>query len=297
MTVEHRDYLLRVDKPIGPTSHDIVAIARRLLSTRRVGHTGTLDPFASGLMLLCVNRATRVAEFLTGMDKVYQASARLDAFTDTDDHTGERVADNNEWRSLDRNRIEAAMQRFTGAIRQVPPAYSAKKKDGERLFRLARRGEVVTPDPVSVKVSSFQLKSIDLPTIEFEVACSSGTYVRALARDLGRALGTGGYLTALRRTRVGSFDVKDAVTVEELADATRRKRAELTMLDGLAELPRVDVNADEAAQLKQGKAIADRGGHEEQSTVVIASEGELVATARAGSGLLRPFKVWSDHGE
>lgn len=297
MTVEQRDYLLRVDKPIGPTSHDIVAIARRLLSTRRVGHTGTLDPFASGLMLLCVNRATRIAEFLTGMDKVYHASARLDAFTDTDDHTGERVADNDEWQSLDRDRIEAAMQTLTGPIQQVPPAYSAKKKDGERLYHLARRGEVVTPDPVSVKVSTFTLTSIDLPTIEFEVACSSGTYVRALARDLGRALGTGGYLTALRRTRVGSFDVKDAVTVEQLADPAARKRAEFTMLDGLAELPRIDVDAEAAAQLRQGKAITDPAEHEEQSTVVIASEDELVATARADSGLLRPFKVWSDQVE
>src|SRR5688572_7606778 len=121
MTVEQRDYLLRVDKPIGPTSHDIVAIARRLLPTRRVGHTGTLDPFASGLMLLCVNRATRIAEFLTGMDKVYHAAARLDAFTDTDDHTGERVAASDEWRSLDRDRIEAAMRTLTGQIQQVPP--------------------------------------------------------------------------------------------------------------------------------------------------------------------------------
>jgi tRNA pseudouridine55 synthase len=297
MTVEQRDYLLRVDKPIGPTSHDIVAIARRLLSTRRVGHTGTLDPFASGLMLLCVNRATRIAEFLTGMDKVYHASARLDAFTDTDDHTGEPIADNEEWRSLDRAMIEAAMRKLTGPIQQVPPAYSAKKKDGERLYRLARRGEVVTPDPVSVKVSTFKLTSIDLPAIEFEVACSSGTYVRALARDLGRALGTGGYLTALRRTQVGWFDVKDAVTVERLADPAARKRAEFTMLDGLAELPRVDVNAETAAQLRQGKTITDPAEHEEQSTVVVASEDELVAVARADSGLLRPFKVWSDHGE
>src|SRR5688572_27336563 len=121
MTVEPRDYLLRVDKPIGPTSHDIVAIARRMLSTRRVGHTGTLDPFASGLMLLCVNRATRIAEFLTGMDKVYRGSARLDAFTDTDDHTGQRGANNDQWRSLDRDRIEAAMRTLTGQIQQVPP--------------------------------------------------------------------------------------------------------------------------------------------------------------------------------
>src|SRR5688500_9121673 len=164
MTAEpSRDYVLRVDKPVGPTSHDIVSMARRALATRRVGHTGTLDPFASGLLLLCINRATRLAEFLTGMDKVYHGTARLDAFTDTDDHTGTATEHPETWRSLTRQQIEIAMTTLTGSIKQVPPVYSAKKVAGERMHRLARRGEAVAVEPVTVTVGRFDLTGIDLP--------------------------------------------------------------------------------------------------------------------------------------
>ncbi len=285
-------YVLRVDKPVGPTSHDIVSIARRALGTRRVGHTGTLDPFASGLLLLCVNRATRLAEFLTGMDKQYQGVACLAAFTDTDDHTGSVLERYESWRSLDRQQIEAAMLRMTGPIDQVPPIYSAKKIDGERMYQKARRGEPVAAAPVRVTVSRFELLAIDLPSIEFQVSCSSGTYVRALARDLGRALGTGGHLSSLRRTRIGPFDVQDAVGAHELEASEARQRAVLSPLAAVQHLPRVDVDAEAAERLRLGKAIpaADAA---EGATIVIASSGDLVALARVRDAMLRPFKVWN----
>jgi tRNA pseudouridine55 synthase len=286
------DYVLLVDKPVGPTSHDVVAIARRLLSTRRVGHTGTLDPFASGLLLLCVNRATRVVEFLTGLHKVYQGSARLDAFTDTDDHTGAVLQRFDSWQSLDQAQIESSMRTLTGSIKQSPPAYSAKKVGGERLHRLARRGEMVELEPIEVEVQRFDLTGMNLPTIEFEAEVSSGTYVRAMARDLGRALGTGGHLSALRRTRIGRFDVNAALTVEQLDHSEGVVGARLTMLEALAHMPRVDVDRAAAARLRRGQWISasDEPGSE---PIVVASDGELVALARRRADLLMPFKVWT----
>jgi tRNA pseudouridine55 synthase len=197
---------------------------------------------------------------------------------------------------LTRQQIETAMNALTGEIEQVPPVYSAKKVAGERMHRLARRGQAVAVEPVKVTVTRFDLTGIDLPNIEFEAECSSGTYIRALARDLGRALGTGGHLVALRRTRIGTFNLKNAVTTDQLAQPDALQRAALTPLEAMAHLPRVDVDADAAARLRQGKALsaADAGG---DGTIVLASNGELVALARARDGLYRPFKVWAANDE
>ncbi|HUF76850.1 MAG TPA: tRNA pseudouridine(55) synthase TruB, partial [Longimicrobiales bacterium] len=181
--------VLPVDKPAGPTSHDIVDRARRALRTRRIGHTGTLDPFASGLLLLCVGPATRLAEYLTALPKSYEATLRLGVATTTDDAEGEPVRTSDAWKAVDESAVRTAFERQTGDILQVPPAYSAKRVAGERMYDVARRGGTVELEAVPVHVSRIELTRFEPPEVDFTVDCSSGTYIRAIARDVGEQLG------------------------------------------------------------------------------------------------------------
>ena len=181
-----------------------MARARRALDTRRVGHTGTLDPFASGLLLLCLGPATRLAEYLLGLDKEYLATARLGVTTDTLDREGDAVETASGWETLSSDEVRAALDELTGSISQTPPAFSAKKVKGEAAHRLARRGEAPELEPVTVTIHELELLDLDLPRVRFRVRCSSGTYVRAIARDVGEALGVGAHLTELRRTGIGT---------------------------------------------------------------------------------------------
>ena len=287
--------VLLLDKPVGPTSHDMVARVRRALGTRRVGHTGTLDPFASGLLLLCVGRATRIAEYLSGLPKTYTATARLGELTDTLDGTGTVIARSEAWRALEPRQVVAAFAALEGEILQVPPAYSAKKVAGERLYARARRGEEVAVDAVPVTVHALAVQKVALPEVTFEVECSSGTYVRALARDAGEALGVGAHLTRLRRTRVGGHDVADAVSAEALDDAAAVARAWRHPLDALSHLPRVEVDAADAAELAHGRSLPAPEGLGEGAPCVVAHAGRLLAMARVADGRLRPRKVFA-HG-
>lgn len=252
------DFVVPVDKPEGPTSHDVVARARRALDTRRVGHTGTLDPFASGLLLLCVGRATRLAEYLTGLDKTYEAEALLGVETDTLDLQGEVVAEDGGWADLDEAAIRKALEGLTGTIEQVPPQYSAKKVGGEAMHRKARRGEAVELAPVPVTVHAMEPVEVELPRVRFTVRCSSGTYVRALARDIGKALGVGAHLTALRRTAVGRFPVADAVSLEGLEDGDAVAASRMSPLEAMARVEsmrRIDVDEEQATRLRHGQRI------------------------------------------
>jgi tRNA pseudouridine55 synthase len=286
--------IVPVDKPAGPTSHDVVASARRALGTRRVGHTGTLDPFATGLLLLCVGPATRLAQFLTGLPKRYVAGVRLGARTTTDDLEGEIEATSEAWRELSRARLDDALARFRGPIRQAPPRFSAKKVGGESAHYRARRGEDVQLASVDVEVLALDVLSFDPPDLELAVECSSGTYVRALARDLGETLATGAHLRSLRRTAIGSFDVDRAIAVEALRDPAEVERALITPADALAHLPAVQVGAAEVARLARGQAIplagaGDAGG---SGTVAVIRDHELVAVAEREGGWVRPRKVF-----
>ncbi|MBW3535341.1 MAG: tRNA pseudouridine(55) synthase TruB, partial [Gemmatimonadetes bacterium] len=218
MTAAEAGGVLPVDKPAGPTSHDVVGMARRALETRRVGHTGTLDPFATGLLLLCVGPATRLSEYLTGLDKTYEATALLGTRTETEDAEGAVVSRDDRWKALEPSEVRDAVAAMVGPMAQVPPAFSAKKVAGEAAHRRARRGESFTLEAVVVEVYAAELLEVALPEIRFRVRCSSGTYVRALARDLGESLGTGAHLTALRRTRVGAFPVDGALPPPALED-------------------------------------------------------------------------------
>jgi tRNA pseudouridine55 synthase len=308
------DGVLPVDKPAGPTSHDVVALARRALRTRRIGHTGTLDPFATGLLLLCVGQATRIAEYLSGMDKRYRATVRLGVTTDTDDDTGgvTAVADT---AAVTRHGVEQALAPLRGAVLQTPPQYSAKKRDGERAYTAARQGRTVVLDPVAVHVHELTIVAFDPPRVELEVLCSSGTYIRAIARDLGAALGVGGHLTALRRTAIGPHTVDGALPLESLADEAAVQAALLPAIHALPHLPRIELGDEAAASVRHGRRVrvdagagaaprADAGAHAEAHAgahaeahggpriVVMACGGALLGIGEVVDGVLHPRKVF-----
>ena len=210
---------LLVDKPVGPTSHDIVDAARRVLRTRKIGHAGTLDPFASGLLILAVGAKTKEISKYVGLDKAYEATLRLGATSDTMDRTG-AVTEQKDCAPVSRETFEKALEGLRGGIDQVPPMYSAKKVGGKKLYELARAGETVERKPVRVTIHELELVDYAWPVAKIRTRVSSGTYIRALADDIGKALGCGAYLEELRRTSIGSFDVKDAVAPDTI-DATR----------------------------------------------------------------------------
>ena len=287
-----RDGVLLVDKPVGPTSHDIVRGARARLSLRRVGHAGTLDPFASGLLLLCLGPSTRISQYLSALDKSYLATARLGVSTSTHDLDGDIVDDSPRWRELDDGTVRDAIEALQGPVLQVPPRYSAKKVRGTAAHRRSRQGEMVKLEPVPVEV--YEVGKIDcaLPLVTFEVRCSSGTYVRALARDLGMALGTGAHLTALRRTRVGAMSVRDAVPAGELGEEVPRS-AHLSAARALAHLPAVRVGEEDAARLACGQAVEPTLEPVPDADPVVALErGAVVAIGVGRGGVLRPRKVF-----
>lgn len=283
--------ILPVDKPEGPSSHDVVAAARRALGLRRIGHTGTLDPFATGLLLLCLGPATRLAEYLVGLDKEYEATARLGVATDTLDHTGAVMAETGEWRALTGPAIRAAFEGQAGTRPQVPPIYSAKKIGGRKAYELAREGEAVVPDAVEVTIHSLEVTAVDGAEVRFRMRCTSGTYVRAVARDAGDALGVGAHLTALRRTAVGRFRVDDALPADRLQDAGAVRAALVAPLPALDHLPVVELSEDERRRVGHGQRLSGAG--RPRGLVTLAEAGELVAVAESDGETLRPRKVFA----
>jgi tRNA pseudouridine55 synthase len=206
---------LLIDKPAGITSHDVVDRVRRITGIRKVGHGGTLDPFATGLLVVAVSRgATKELGNIIGKDKEYEAVAVLGAVSDTQDKDGK--IEETGGAMPDEAALRAAMEKFTGAIKQVPPMYSAKKVDGKKLYELARAGEVIERAPVDITVHELELLSLDLPRAKFRARCSSGTYIRTLAYDIGQKLGCGAYLEELRRTAIGDWRIENAIPLDDL---------------------------------------------------------------------------------
>lgn len=286
--------VLPVDKPEGPTSHDVVQRARRVLGIRRIGHTGTLDPFASGLLLLCLGPATRLAEYLTALPKTYLATLRLGEATDTDDLTGQVIRRSEEWRTLTEAELRAAFDRQRGSIEQLPPLYSAKKVEGERMYAAARRGEQPPRRPVQVTIYRIELLDVRLPEVEFEVECSSGTYIRAIARDVGEAVGVGAHLRALRRTQVGAHTLERAVSLDRLDEHDSVEGALLTPLQALAHLPQVLVAGSEAAAVRHGGSIpAPATLAPDQPVALCTARGELLAIGEPRGDHIRPRKVFA----
>ena len=249
--------VLNVNKASGMTSHDVVDAVRRILGMRRVGHTGTLDPQATGVLPMCVGRATRIAQYLTQAEKEYVMTLRLGVTTDTLDAAGKETSRAAEIR-VRREDVEAVLPRFVGEIRQVPPIYSAKKHQGERLYRLARRGETVEREPVTVTVFALELLGFESPDVRLKATCSKGTYARSLCDDIGRALGCGGHLQALCRTRAGRFSLEESVTLDGLEERVRSGRLGevlLTVAEALAHLPGVRVAPEAGPLILHGNAI------------------------------------------
>jgi len=271
--------ILLVDKPAGLTSHDVVARTRRAIGTRKVGHAGTLDPMATGLLVIGIEGATRLLTYIVGADKTYRATIRLGQTTGTDDAEGEilTTAAPEAWASVTDDAVSASIAALTGAISQVPSAVSAIKVDGRRAYDRVRAGEEVVLAARDVVVSRFDLLEsrrgdghLDLDVI---VDCSSGTYIRSLARDLGADLGVGGHLTALRRTRVGPFEVTDAVAIDALEGAPTLTPAEAASRI----LPVLDMSADDARDLRHGKRLAGRADElEGRIAAAIDPDGVLI---------------------
>jgi tRNA pseudouridine55 synthase len=297
--------LVVVDKPSGLTSHDVVARIRRLAGTRRVGHAGTLDPMATGVLVVGVEKATRLLGHLTLTDKEYQATIRLGQATNTGDAEG-MVTAGRPAGHLSVAQVQAAAAALTGEIQQVPPTVSAIKVAGRRAYQLTREGAPPVLKPRPVTVWSFTVQAVqpgpvgsegagfpdtapgDLLDVAVEVRCSSGTYIRALARDMGEALGVGGHLTRLRRTRVGPYDLSVAHTLDELA-------GQLTVLPlaqaAAAAFPVRELTADQARSLSHGGRLPGVGG-ETGPVAAFGPDGTLIALVQEKDGVARPLAVF-----
>jgi tRNA pseudouridine55 synthase len=286
--------VLLVDKPVGPTSHDAVARARRALRPRRIGHTGTLDPFASGLLVLLVGQATRLLPYVNGEPKVYDATIRFGAETETDDLTGAvaRTAP-----APDPADLDAAIAQLTGDIDQVPPAYSAKQVDGERAYAAARRGAPIELAPVRVRVDSWVRRAWRDAEQELDVtiACGSGTYIRSLARDLGRLTGSAAHLSALRRTHAGRFAVADAVPLAELTPEHAPVMGALDALQPIAVRLAGDADIRRVVQGQTLSAGEDPLYADGTRAAVVDDDRNVVAVAERIGGHWQPRVVLA-HG-
>lgn len=285
--------LLLVDKPAGITSHDVVARARKKLGTRKIGHAGTLDPFATGLLILGANSGTRLLHYLVGLDKQYQATIKLGIQTTTDDLEGETIF-RADCAQLSEAAIDAAVKNFLGEQEQIPSKFSAVKISGKKAYELARAGEEFEITPRKVQITRFERVSEFrriASTIEFDavVECSSGTYIRALARDLGASLRVGGHLSKLRRTKIGPFDISEANSLE--SDSWKA----LSLKQGASRiLPVFEISASEARDLVHGKKIQLDSG---ESALAACFGEKLVAILEKTGGSYRSLAVFAEESD
>lgn len=266
--------LLLVDKPTGITSFDVIRKARKQLQTRKIGHAGTLDPFASGLLVLAVNEATKVLSELILTEKKYVAEVCFGATSSTDDPEGEITQVSNA-PAFSKADLEGTLKKFTGTIAQTPPVYSALKIKGKRACDRVRAGEdvseAIAKKTREVEIFSLELLSFDFPKATIEVHCSSGTYIRSLARDIGAALQTGAYLSALRRTSVGNFNIENAVKIDDISE-----KALLPLRADHFSLLEVMIDEEQIADLKQGKKIAISSKESSGEKVVITNRAQML---------------------
>ena len=297
---ESCDGVLVVHKPVGPSSHDIVVVARRSLGISRIGHTGTLDPQASGVLPLVLGQATRLAQHLTGSDKEYAATLRFGIVTNTHDAAGDVEAASGIVPTAEE--IAAVLPRFSGTFAQTPPVFSAKMVDGERSYVRARAGKPIQSAPVDVTVHALELLAFDPPTARFRVRCSAGFYVRSLAHDLGQALGCGAILDGLVRTEAAGFRLDEAVPFETLVKAPRADLRNMTRpIEALlTEVPAVTLTVEGVAWARHGRDLGPRqitGPLQGGASLVrlLSADGRLVGLADRGKtpGFLRPTVVFS----
>jgi len=292
------DGIVNINKPPGMTSHDVVQKVRRIMKEKRIGHTGTLDPLATGVLVLCVGKATRIARYLEAGEKEYRAVMRLGVITETLDAAG-RVLETRPYAPPDRADIERAMRKLTGVIMQRPPVFSAVKVSGVRSYKLARQGRAEALDPRPVTIHGIEMTAYADPLVSFTVRCSKGVYVRTLCADIGEALGMGAHLAGLVRTRSGRFSLEHAVSLDELEDmasAGRAHQAVTPMEEALADFPAVLIGNEEASKVVHGNRVSCPTFLANGSTDLARihdSAGRLLALARVVAGTLRPELVFA----
>jgi tRNA pseudouridine55 synthase len=269
--------LLIVNKPVGPTSHDIVYRVRKWSGERRVGHTGTLDPLASGVLIICLGTATRISEYILHSDKRYTAVVRLGQTTATYDAQGAILEQKDV--NLSREQIEAALGQFRGRIDQTPPAYSAIQVNGKRAYEMAREGEEVELKPRTITIHSLDIVDWKSPDLTLDISCSSGTYIRSIANDLGQALGVGGHIVGLVRTATGPFTLDDAHELDSLQNLRPLSFLQLMRPtdDALLEWPEIKLDAEGANRIQHGNPVPLTEGHTEGLGRAYDPRGRLVA--------------------
>jgi len=284
--------ILNIDKPQGLTSHDVVARVRRISGQRRVGHAGTLDPIATGVLLLCLGQATRVSEYLMASSKIYRACIRLGVTTDTYDSEGQ-IIDQTDCQHITRQQVERVLQDMAGPLDQVPPMYSAIKHKGTPLYRLARRGKTVERKARRIVIHAAELLEWHVPDIEVRIHCSKGTYIRSLAHDLGQRLGCGAHLTGLTRLASGCFQLSEACTLEQVEQAAQHGElpALLLPLDAaLQAFPAITVKHDLAERIQFGQRVELCTPPQGRLLRAYAPDGRLLALLRS-----RSDREWQPH--
>lgn len=282
---------LNIDKPLNQTSHDVVARLRRGLGLKKVGHAGTLDPLATGVLVICVGGATRLSDEVMHATKAYRAVIRLGIRTETYDAEGAVTAECDA-SGITREQVEASLAAFRGPIQQVPPMYSAIKQGGRKLYELARAGETVERAPRRVTIEHLRVSAWNLPDFTLEITCSAGTYIRSLAYDLGERLGVGAHLAGLVRTASGAFRLEDAQPLASLLESDWGAHL-IGPKTALAGWPSIELSAEEVAHVVRGRAIPIRSAISDRA-LAYTVDGQLVALVRADSGLWRPHKVFSE---
>lgn len=294
MTREPLFGILNINKPAGVTSRDVVDVVCPLVEPARAGHAGTLDPLATGVLVVCVGKATRLIERVQQQPKVYRGRFRFGFRSDTDDIDGNVVKVSGAPR-VSLEQIERLLPRFIGDIQQVPPQYSAVKVQGQRAYKRARRGEAVELAPRTVHVERIALRAFEGRELELEIECGSGTYIRSIGRDLGEALGCGAVMTSLERTAIGRFRVKDAIAADQLTRDSLSRHL-LPPLAAVAELPRHPISPQESQVIGTGRSLCtgiDRSYAEGTEVALVSVSGELAAVAVVREGVLVPRQVFS----
>ena len=280
------DGIVNVNKPLGITSHDVVYRFRKILNIKKIGHTGTLDPEASGVLPMCIGKGTKLAEFLTAADKQYMARLQLGAFTDTQDASGEVTQSFAV--NVTKEQICDAVNKFIGEITQIPPMYSAIKIDGKKLYELAREGKTVEREPRKVTISNIEIKNIDLKnnTVDMLVDCSKGTYIRTLCNDIGAELGCGGHMSALSRTKSGRFEIEKAYNLEKIEEMAKAEDFSfmIPVSEALPEYERIILADRNAGRVRNGIRITVGGLQEGRIYRVFDEKNEFLALAQQIDG-------------
>lgn len=283
---------LNIDKPLRATSHDVVASLRRGLKLKKVGHAGTLDPLATGVLVICLGGATRLSEYVMQSTKRYRARVHLGVTTDTYDAEGQ-IQQVRDAAHITRDAVQSSLNSFLGNIQQIPPMYSAIKQSGRKLYDLARSGETIERQPRAVRIDSLEILEWSLPEFVLDVTCSAGTYIRSLAYDLGEALGVGAHLSGLIRLASGSFTVDHAVALDTLLSDENWQHHIIPPRIALSNWPAITLSAEDIRNIRKGHSVSIENIPSGGLAFAYSVAGDLVAVIRVEDGLLRPHKVFS----